>query len=209
MDFRGWLRDEIKKHGLSYSELGRRGGISHARISQVLGGANPGPEFCIAVAKGLGADPTYALRLAGYLPPEKNHASSAAGTHNSEIAEAVHLMKRLSPSKQASALAMLRGLAGSSPGISPGAASHGLAYAAQDTPEADTAQLIEHLFSEPVPTDQAVSDLPQKTRAQIIQAADALFNAATLEEQEWMVRQLARAVEEHRQRQNDGGREDI
>jgi transcriptional regulator with XRE-family HTH domain len=194
MDFRGWLRGEIKRQRLSYSELGRRGGISHARISQVLAGSKPGPEFCLAVARGLGVDPADVLRLAGYLPSEKDNTHDATA-HSSEVAEAVHLMQRLSPSKQASALAMLRGLAGSSPGVPTGAASHGLAPAAQDTAEVDIAQETEHLFVDPVQTP-------------IIQAADALFSAATLEEQEWMVRQLARAVEKHRQQQDDGGRED-
>jgi transcriptional regulator with XRE-family HTH domain len=208
MDFCEWLRGEIERQGLSYSELGRRGGISHARISQVLGGSNPGPEFCIAVAKGLGADPAYALRLAGYLPSEKTAPLGAGDAHNSEVAEAIHLMKRLSPSKQASALAMLRGLVGSSPGISSGAASHGLAPAAQDTAEADPALQIEHLFSEPTQPEKVVGNLPRKARTPIIQAADALFSAATLEEQEWMVRQLTRAVEEHRQQQDNGGREE-
>ncbi len=61
---------EIKDRGWNYSELARRGGASHARISQVLsGGERPGADFCFAIGRALGVSPEAVLRRAGLLPP--------------------------------------------------------------------------------------------------------------------------------------------
>lgn len=68
MAFNEWLLQKIEQSGLSYSELGRRGGISHARISQVVSGDKPGAEFCLAIARALGERPETVMRLAGLLP---------------------------------------------------------------------------------------------------------------------------------------------
>lgn len=51
MAFRDWLLDQIRTSGLSNSEIARRGGISHARISQVLRGEAPGEKFCRGIAR--------------------------------------------------------------------------------------------------------------------------------------------------------------
>lgn len=69
MDFTEWLTRKIRETGLSYSELARRGGMSHARISQVMGGETPGADFCVKLARALGESPEYVLRLAGILEP--------------------------------------------------------------------------------------------------------------------------------------------
>ena len=69
MDFIEWLTDKIRTGGLSYSELARRGGMSHARISQVMAGETPGADFCVKLARALGESPEYVLRLAGILDP--------------------------------------------------------------------------------------------------------------------------------------------
>ena len=52
-EFVDWLEHEIWKKRVTYSEVARRGGISHSRISQVLGGETPGWEFVAAVARAL------------------------------------------------------------------------------------------------------------------------------------------------------------
>jgi len=74
MAFSEWLLQKIEESGLSYSEIGRRGGISHARISQVINGEKPGADFCVAVARGLKISPAEVLRQAGFLPlrPERD-----------------------------------------------------------------------------------------------------------------------------------------
>lgn len=69
MAFNEWLLTQIEESGLSYSEIGRRAGFSHARISQVVNGDPASAEFCIAIAKALMIPPTTALRRAGYLSP--------------------------------------------------------------------------------------------------------------------------------------------
>lgn len=69
MIFSEWLSKKIEESGLSYSELARRGGTSHARISQVIGGETPGADFCVKIARALGESPEYVLRLAGILDP--------------------------------------------------------------------------------------------------------------------------------------------
>lgn len=69
-DFRDWLKSEIERRGLSYSEIGRRGDITHARISQVLSGEPPGKVFCIGIANAFGLEANEVLRLAGHPVPE-------------------------------------------------------------------------------------------------------------------------------------------
>lgn len=63
--FTSWLEDQIWKQRITYSEVARRGGISHARISQVLAGDNPGWEFVAAVARALDQDLDLVAHKAG------------------------------------------------------------------------------------------------------------------------------------------------
>jgi len=69
MTFNEWLLKQIEKSGLSYSELGRRSGYSHARISQVVNGDLASADFCIAISKALTISPITALQKAGFLTP--------------------------------------------------------------------------------------------------------------------------------------------
>ena len=68
-DFSLWLLREIEERGWSYSETARRGGISHARISQVIAGNNPGEEFCQAIARAFKIPVIEVMRRAGILEP--------------------------------------------------------------------------------------------------------------------------------------------
>lgn len=68
LTFQDWLGGEIRKSGLNYSEIARKGGISHSRISQVMGGDPPGTVFCIGVARGLNLSPDLVLEKAGIIP---------------------------------------------------------------------------------------------------------------------------------------------
>lgn len=70
MSFNEWLQEKLVEKGWSYSELARRGGTSHARISQVLNSnEQPGADFCVKIARALGESPEHVLRLAGFLDP--------------------------------------------------------------------------------------------------------------------------------------------
>lgn len=66
-NFSLWLTLEIEKRGWTNSEVARRGGVSQARVSQVVSGDNPGTEFCIAIARAFGLQPGEILHKAGIL----------------------------------------------------------------------------------------------------------------------------------------------
>jgi len=83
--FQDWLSEEIRKSGLSYSEIARRGGITHGRISQVIGGENPGMAFCAGIARGLNLPPDLVLEKAGIIPASRNQAERPAERFAREI----------------------------------------------------------------------------------------------------------------------------
>ncbi len=84
-------------------ELSRRAGISHTQIADVVNSrANPGADFCIAVARALGEQPEKMLRLAGILPP----LPPAVEEEN----EILQIVRHLSPVQRQAALAILRSL---------------------------------------------------------------------------------------------------
>ena len=65
-EFVAWLENEIWKKRLTYAELARKGDISPARISQVLGaGEAPGWQFVAAMAKALSKDLSVVAHKAG------------------------------------------------------------------------------------------------------------------------------------------------
>jgi transcriptional regulator with XRE-family HTH domain len=71
MAFKDWLLSEIEAAGLSNSELARRAGVSHARVSQVLGGDSPGKNFLIKIADVLGKPRSEVFRAAGLVETNK------------------------------------------------------------------------------------------------------------------------------------------
>ena len=104
MEFVDWLTGEIRQSGLSYSEIARRGGITHGRISQVMSGELPGANFCLGIARGLNLPPEEVMRRAGILPSLPPEVA--------EEREVIRIVRELSRQLRQSALAMLRGLAG-------------------------------------------------------------------------------------------------
>lgn len=69
IDFGEWLREKIDDSGMTYREIGRRAGFSHATISNIINGhRKPGIKFCRAIAKALVIPPDTVLRMAGLLP---------------------------------------------------------------------------------------------------------------------------------------------
>jgi len=65
--FAEWLSDEIEKSGLSNSEVARRAGVSHARVSQILGGDPPGNSFLQKIAGVFGKSRSEVFRAAGLM----------------------------------------------------------------------------------------------------------------------------------------------
>lgn len=64
------LNTELELRGWSMSELGRRAGLSHSLISQVMSGHHqPSADFCIAIGRAFNQHDRW-LRIAGHLPPQ-------------------------------------------------------------------------------------------------------------------------------------------
>lgn len=101
--FQEWLTEQIEKSGLSYREVAQRGGISQGRISQVIGGENPGERFCIGIARGLGLPPAVVLEKSGILPPQPRQVP--------EEEQALSLFRRLNKTLRDSILVTMRSLA--------------------------------------------------------------------------------------------------
>jgi transcriptional regulator with XRE-family HTH domain len=103
MTFAEWLLNEMQRRDLSQSELARRAGLAQATISYVLSGErNPGPEFCLGIAKAMNIPPEVVFQEAGIFPP------SSAETKNRK--EADHLFSQLSDRQQNDVLTMMRAL---------------------------------------------------------------------------------------------------
>jgi transcriptional regulator with XRE-family HTH domain len=102
MTFNEWLLKEVQKTELSFAEIARRGGISHSRISQVLGGDLPGADFCIGIAKALRLPPEVVLRRANILPSKS--------TAKEEEERLLHYFDQLSPGDQQRLISIARAL---------------------------------------------------------------------------------------------------
>lgn len=98
-----WLLDEVRTRGMNYSEVARKGGISHARISQVLSGEKPGRRFCQAIARAFNLRAEEVYRRAGLLPPVPHEIA--------RLEDALWLFGRLPPDDQERIVWMMRGLA--------------------------------------------------------------------------------------------------
>lgn len=100
-EFNGWMEEQIWKRRLSYRAVARAGGISSARISQVLaGGEPPGWDFCAAMARALDLPLLHVLSKAG-LWTETDPAEITEG-------EYVDLFKRLTARQQSLLLVQMR-----------------------------------------------------------------------------------------------------
>jgi len=89
------ISSELEERGWSMRELGRRAGVSHAQISNVVSGnAKPGADFCLAMARAFRLPPEKALRLGGFLPPLPGSEDDAA------LKELLEVTKQLSPEER-------------------------------------------------------------------------------------------------------------
>lgn len=69
-NFVEWLEGEMKARNWRPAELAQAAGLYSATLSRVLSGdRQPGPDFCVAVAKAFSVPPDTVFRLAGLLPP--------------------------------------------------------------------------------------------------------------------------------------------
>lgn len=86
------ITTELEERGWSMRELGRRAGVSHAHISNVVSGsAKPGADFCLAIARAFRLPPERMLRLGGFLPPLLGPETDPA------LNELLEITRQLSP----------------------------------------------------------------------------------------------------------------
>lgn len=91
-DFLEWLNAVMQERGIGVTELGRRIGVSHSAVSQILSGKNnPSPEFCNGLATALAVPPEDVFRRAGLLP------SLPAPIEDMNLTELRDVMKYLQP----------------------------------------------------------------------------------------------------------------
>lgn len=94
-----WLVQILDERKLSFRDLARMAGISHTTVSQVISGQRPATaDFCISIAKPLGARPEDVLRLAGHLPPKPSTLDPEAEAIIQQIRALWAEIKELDPS---------------------------------------------------------------------------------------------------------------
>lgn len=97
-----WITEELEQRGWSFRELGRRAGISHATISNIVSGqSRPGLDFCSSVARAFNVPAETVLRRAGLL--------QARSDTTPDLRELTFLYDQLEPTEQANVLRMIRG----------------------------------------------------------------------------------------------------
>jgi transcriptional regulator with XRE-family HTH domain len=68
MDFASWIQQELDKRGWDQAELARRSGVRPGSISRVMSRErSAGPDFCIALARGLNLPREEVFRARGWL----------------------------------------------------------------------------------------------------------------------------------------------
>lgn len=96
-----WITNEMNRLGLSMREVARRGGITHASISNIVSGnRKPGIDFYVGIAKGLNMPLEIVLRNAGVLPQKPE---------DEKTLELVHLFEQLDLAQQDLILLTVRG----------------------------------------------------------------------------------------------------
>jgi transcriptional regulator with XRE-family HTH domain len=97
-----WLTEELEKRSWSFRELGRKAGISHATISNIVSGqSKPGLDFCVSIAKAFNVPAETVLRRAGLLQARPDATPG--------LRELNFLYEQLDPPAQENILKMMRG----------------------------------------------------------------------------------------------------
>jgi transcriptional regulator with XRE-family HTH domain len=105
-----WLAAELRDRGWSMRELGRRAGVSHTQVSDVISTkARRSADFCLSVAHALNEQPESVLRRAGLLPSLPPAVD--------EEREVVGILRQLPATVRRTVVTMLRSLAGHEPDL--------------------------------------------------------------------------------------------
>ncbi|MGD8499775.1 MAG: helix-turn-helix transcriptional regulator [Phycisphaerales bacterium] len=98
-----WLAMQIEEKGWTIRELGRRAGVSHTAVAKAVSGETvPSADTCINLARALGVQPEWVLRLAGRLPPLPPQVANER--------ELLHLYRNLNAPERMFILNALRGV---------------------------------------------------------------------------------------------------
>jgi transcriptional regulator with XRE-family HTH domain len=99
--FPGWLLGELKRQGISQSDLARLAGISTGSVSDIVSGRRKvGPDLAKAIAVGLKLPVEQVYRAAGILPPEK--------ANDEQVEEILHLSRDLSKEDRRTVIEFIR-----------------------------------------------------------------------------------------------------
>ena len=168
------------------SELGRRAGVSHALISDVLNEkAAPSANFCLSVASALDERPETLLRLAGHLPPLP---PSADGEE-----EVLYLYRCLRPDYQRGVIVALRGLV---------SADHSLPTPADA--ECVAPSMPAPGASEPIPSSCPFADWFSESPPSDLEKLSQLCALADAEERRYIIDRVVATRRRH-DRANEGG----
>jgi transcriptional regulator with XRE-family HTH domain len=187
--FVNWLKQQIRERGWSVRETARQVGVSPTPISNILSGkGRPGLDVYRGLAHAFQTTLEDVLRLAGELPPAIQEQRLA----DPMLDEGIRILTEIPPGDRPVAVRLLRGLR----------------LTAQEHQEAAPALGIEQKFYQggsPQPTAAPMlKDLPPQVREHIKELADALFSAATLEEQAYMAQRLTLVADEYESAERGG-----
>ena len=95
-----WLKQQMRKTGLSARKISLRAGMDHAAVSRFLSGTQPTPDSCRALAEFFGVPVDFVLDLAGLIdrPPEMD----------AFVAEMARLAEHWTPEQKEAWLEMMR-----------------------------------------------------------------------------------------------------
>jgi transcriptional regulator with XRE-family HTH domain len=186
--FANWLKQQIRERGWSVRETARQVGVSPTPISNILSGkGRSGLDVYRGLARAFQTTLEDVLRLAGELPPTIQEQRSA----DPLLDEGIRILTEIPPGDRPVAVRLLRGLR----------------LTAQEHQEAAQALKIEQRFYQegsPQSTAPMLKDLPPQVREHIKELADALFSAATLEEQAYMAQRLTLVADEYESAERGG-----
>jgi transcriptional regulator with XRE-family HTH domain len=190
--FANWLRQHIDERGWSVRETARRVGVSPTPISNILSGkGKPGLDVYRGLADAFQVRLEDVLRVAGELPPTVEAQRAA----DPLLDEGIRILTEIPPGDRPVAVRLLQGLRLTATPARPQEAAHVLE--------------IEQKFESketPAETATPLQDLSPQVREHIKQLADALFSAATFDEQAYMAQRLSLVADEFEALVGKGGR---
>lgn len=113
--FSEWIEEQLNLRGWKPADLARAARVGQTTISNIINGnRNPGPDFCISIARALNVPTELVFRKAGILPPSLEERRAA----DPKLDEAMLILEQLDEAQRETVLTMLRGFQ-QQPGAAP------------------------------------------------------------------------------------------